>query len=115
MTIATKPIRPFKANTPEPTPPPEPVKKNKAPLTFVILAFVLIPFMLLSLTENFIQFSAFTIGLCKGLFGVLMFWVIDKFALSEIDTIKELKRGNIAYAIFLLALAIILGVAMLGS
>jgi len=88
---------------------------NKAPLLFIILTVALVIITLITLTEEYIQYSAFTISLSKGLFGILLFWVIDKVAISEVDTITELKKGNIAYAIFLLGLAFIIGVAMFGS
>ena len=88
---------------------------NKAPLLFLILTVVLVVLTLLTLTEEYIQYSAFTISLSKGLFGILLFWVIDKVAVSEVDTIEELKKGNVAYAIFLLGLAFIIGVAMFGA
>lgn len=40
-----------------------------------------------------------------GIFGGL-FWLFDKYVMKSIDTIKELKNRNVAYAIFLLAVAI---------
>lgn len=35
------------------------------------------------------------------------FWIFDEKVMKEIDTIEELKKGNIAYAIFLLAIALL--------
>lgn len=43
-----------------------------------------------------------------------LFVAFDKCVLKEIDTIEELKKGNIAYAIFMLAIAaLFLAVAIL--
>ena len=88
---------------------------NKAPLLFIILTVALVIITLITLTEEYIQYSAFTISLSKGFFGILLFWVIDKVAIDEVDTIDELKKGNVAYAIFLLGIAFIIGVAMFGA
>lgn len=50
-------------------------------------------------------------GMCVGLW-----WLFDKTFLRTIDTIQELKNGNVAYAVALLALAVvILSGALVGS
>lgn len=85
---------------------------NNAFRTFTIILLVLIPLVLISLTEEYIRFSVFTIGLMKAVTSIFLFWLFDKYALSEVDTIKELKKGNIAYAIFLLAIALIVSSAI---
>ena len=45
-------------------------------------------------------------------FGVGLWWLIDKFVLKNIDTIEEIKKGNIAFALLLLALAIIIAASI---
>jgi hypothetical protein len=43
-----------------------------------------------------------------------VFYLFDRYVMKEIDTIEELKSGNVAYAIFLVAIAILfLAVAIL--
>jgi len=45
-------------------------------------------------------------------FGIGLWWLIDKFALKNIDTINEIKKGNIAFGLLLLALAIIIAASI---
>jgi len=45
-------------------------------------------------------------------FGIGIWWAIDKFVLKTIDTIEEIKKGNIAFGLLLLAIAIIIGAAI---
>jgi len=67
-------------------------------------------------TFNFlIEISSFAVGLGKAALGVFLFWIFDKYAMKEIDTVEQLKNGNIAYAIFLLSLAVLVSAAILGS
>lgn len=47
---------------------------------------------------------------------VSVWWFVDKTILRKLDTITELKNGNIAYGLALLALAIVvLAGALVGS
>jgi len=63
----------------------------------------------------FVEISSYAVGLAKGTLGIFLFLVFDKYAVKEIDTITELKKGNVAYAIYLLGIAIVIAAAMLGS
>lgn len=54
-----------------------------------------------------IDFSAFSIGIAKFVIGVILIWVVDKFAVPEVDTMKLLKEDPRAYAMFLLGLFIL--------
>ncbi len=65
--------------------------------------------------EFAIQLSSFGVELAKAALGIILFWAFDNYAMREIDTITELKKGNIAYAIFMLSLALIVAAAILGS
>lgn len=87
---------------------------NSANKTLMLTALVVIVF-LYAAYNYFIEFSSFAVGLAKGVLGVYLFWIVDKYAIKEIDTIKELKKGNIAYAIFLLGIALIIASAILNS
>lgn len=83
--------------------------KTVAVITFFAVIFIFITFNWL------IELSSFAVGLAKGALGIFMFWIFDKYAVKEIDTINELKERNIAYAIFLLGIAVIIAAAILGS
>lgn len=87
---------------------------NSAFKTIAIITFITV--VLIVLTYNWlIEFSSFSIGMAKGVLGVFLFWIFDRYAVKEIDTIAELKKGNIAYAIFLLGIAIIIAAAIVYS
>ncbi len=36
-----------------------------------------------------------------------IFAIVDRLVLDEIDTVKEIKKGNVAYALLLVAIAIL--------
>jgi hypothetical protein len=57
---------------------------------------------------TFVALSGFAAALGKAVLGALAFWLTDEILLRDIDTITELKKQNIAYAIFILSYAIIL-------
>lgn len=57
---------------------------------------------------TFRELSGFAAALGKGVIGAAAFYATDAILLKEVDTITELKKGNIAYAIFILSYAIIL-------
>jgi hypothetical protein len=84
---------------------------KKALLTFAAV-FILGFLLAFASYQLLIEFSSFPMGLLKGIIGIMLFWVIDRFAIKEIDTIEELKKGNIAYALFVLGICIIIAVAV---
>jgi hypothetical protein len=88
--------------------------QNSATKTIAVVAFFTIVFVVISCSW-FIEFSSFSVGLAKGVLGIFLYWIIDKYAVKEIDTIAELKKGNIAYGLFTLGIAIIVAAAILGS
>lgn len=52
--------------------------------------------------------SGFAAGLLKAALAVGAFWAFDRFVLTELDTAAELKAGNVAYGLMLVALALLL-------
>ena len=52
--------------------------------------------------------SGFAAGLLKAALAVGSFWAFDRFVLRELDTVAELKAGNVAYGLMLVALALLL-------
>jgi len=84
---------------------------KKALLTFAAL-FISGFLLAFASYQLLIEFSAFPMGLLKGIIGIMLFWVIDRYAIYELDTIEELKKGNIAYALFVLGICVIIAVAV---
>src|SRR5690606_11217319 len=52
--------------------------------------------------------SGFAAGLLKAALAVGAFWAFDRFVLRDLDTVAELKAGNVAYGLMLVALALLL-------
>ena len=87
---------------------------NSALKTIAVVTAVTIFFIWL--TYNYlIEFSSFAIGMAKAVLGFFLVWVLDKYGVKEIDTIEELKKGNIAYAIFVLGIWIVVAAAIIYS
>jgi len=59
-----------------------------------------------------VAFSAFAASLLKVAIILLLFEGLDRYLLEGIDTIGELKEGNVAVAVTLLALALLLAPAV---
>lgn len=57
---------------------------------------------------TFVELSGFAAAFGKAVLGILAFYLVDVILLNDIDTITELKKGNTAHAIFILAYALIL-------
>lgn len=67
-------------------------------------------------TFNFaLEFSAFAASIAKVMIEVALFLAFDHWVMRDIDTITELKNGNVAYGLFLVSLAVLFGAAMLGT
>jgi len=59
-----------------------------------------------------VAYSAFAAALLKVAIILLLFEGVDRYILEGIDTIEELKSGNVAVAVTLLALALLLAPAV---
>jgi len=82
----------------------------------VVAIMTVVTIIVVVVTYNWlIEFSSFTLGLAKGVLGILIFLVFDQFAMPSIDTIEELKKGNIAYALYLLGICVVVGAAIINS
>jgi hypothetical protein len=70
-------------------------------------ALVLLTIISVLVTYEFFDllFPEFTQGLAVRITRASMFlalsWGWDKFAIAEVNTIEELRKGNVAYAIFI--------------
>lgn len=88
----------------------------KSPAGRTIIAVTVIAVLLIVVTFTWIvTLSAFAVGIGKGVLGFCLLYVFDRYALKEIDTIEELKKGNIAYALAFLAVALVIAAAILNS
>ncbi len=58
------------------------------------------------------EFSGFASSLVKITIGAGLFFLFDQYVLKDLDTIEELKKGNVAYAIFMLGYAVLLAAAI---
>lgn len=54
-----------------------------------------------------IDLSSFAVGIAKFTIALLVVWAFDRFACREVNTMEELKKGNVAYALFLLGVLIL--------
>jgi len=86
---------------------------GKTTLKVLGLMFSISAFLVFITFNWFFEFSAFAVAIAMITVGISIFWVIDRFLLKELDTIEELKKGNTAYAIFLLSIALVLAAAIL--
>lgn len=48
-----------------------------------------------------IELSGFAAGMLKASIGVTIMYVFDVYVMRSVDTITELKNGNVAYALFM--------------
>ena len=81
--------------------------KNKGFLILTIIATILA----VGFTFNYaVQFSAFAAGLAKSVLAIALFVAFDKFVMKKVDTVGELKKGNVAYALFLVAIALLFSI-----
>lgn len=74
-----------------------------------VILTVLVALFVASVSVDLLHpFSFFFGALVKAALAVIIFAAIDKYVLDEIDTVAEIKQGNIAYALLLLALALLI-------
>jgi type IV secretory pathway VirB2 component (pilin) len=52
-------------------------------------------------------YSGFAAGFAKWTLAIAAFWAFDVYVLDELDTIRQIKQGNVAYGLLLLAVAVI--------
>jgi|GEM_PF-5708273 len=62
--------------------------------------------------EALAQFDAFTFMLAKVTAGIGLWLLIDRYVLGEIDTINEIRKGNVAVALLHLGLLGLIGLAV---
>ena len=78
----------------------------------LVLGVLLFLFVVSVSVEALIPFSGFFAGVLKAGIAVVIFAAIDIYVFDEVDTIKEVKDGNVAYAVVLLALALLISASV---
>jgi uncharacterized membrane protein YjjP (DUF1212 family) len=87
-------------------------KENAKKLATMLIVSVL---SMIFIVYNFVEFSTFLITFVKAIAGIMIFWWVDEYLLKGVDTIQEILKGNIAYALFLFSIAaIIVGAIVAG-
>jgi hypothetical protein len=81
--------------------------------TLFLVAVGIVSIVAVALTFHYaVAYSAFAAALLKVSIILLLFEGLDRYLLEGVDTIGELKNGNIAIAVALLALALLLAPAV---
>ena len=64
------------------------------------------------LPEGVQAVSGFAAGLFKAMLGVGLWALFDRFVLADIDTIAEIRKGNVAFGLLLLAVALLISASV---
>ena len=78
----------------------------------LVLGLLLAAFAVSVSVAWLVPFSGFFAGMLKAGIAVVAFAAIDKFVLDEVDTVREIAGGNVAMAVLLLALALLLSASI---
>jgi hypothetical protein len=82
----------------------------------VIVALTLLAAGAIYVTFNFLEsISALATVTAFTALGISLVFALDYFILKELDTIDEIKKGNLSYAIFFLGICLIIAAAILAS
>lgn len=82
----------------------------------VAIALTLIGGALLWVTFNyFIEFSAFGVLLTKAAFGLALAGLVDNFVLYKFNTIEEIRKGNLAFAVVYAGFMLVIAAAVISS
>ncbi len=83
------------------------LKKHYTSLFFLVVAIIAAGSIYWTF-NFFLEFSGFAAAFAKAVLGIFAWVAFDKIVLREIDTITEIKQGNIAHAIFVFSYSLIL-------
>lgn len=87
---------------------------TKSIISIIILLIAGVVSVYLMFT-NLEAFSAFGVALLLAAIAIALLWAVDTFLLHGWDTIEEIKNGNIAAGLALVAYAIIIASSMLSA
>ena len=89
---------------------------NYFPIGKLVSTLLLLGVCLFILLAIFAPFmSAFGSIIVNVSLALFILWVVDKFVLIDVNTVEELKKGNIAYALFWIGISIIIHAAISAS
>lgn len=81
-----------------------------------IVGLIIAGLILLYLVLTFApQFSAFGAALMISVTSVALLWTVDTMILHNFDTLEELKNGNVAVGLALVAYAIVVGCSIISA
>ena len=63
----------------------------------------------------FPEVSSYAAMICNVSISLLILWAIDKYVFKTINTVDEIKNGNIAYALFWLGIVAIICLSLQAS
>lgn len=86
--------------------------KSYAVALLLIAVSAFVSYLLFSYWE---AFSAFGIAFLVATIAVAMLFIIDKLLLHGWDTFEEIKKGNIAVGLILMAYAILIGSCIIAA
>lgn len=84
-------------------------------IIFIILSIGLTGGFCYYLYSNFQYFLNFGVALILAVIAVLSLYLVDKYLLIGYDTIEELKNGNLAVGLALIAYALIIGSSIVAA
>lgn len=88
------------------------MKASTTRFTFFTLSLLLAIAAIYITFTAFLEFSGFAAGFAKVWIAVATWWAIDIYLLPEINTIDEIKSGNIAYSLVILSYAVLVGLCV---
>jgi hypothetical protein len=81
----------------------------------IALLLIIGAFAFWSIYTNAGQILAFAAAILIAGMATLILWLVDTFVLHNFDTLEELKDGNIAVGLALVAYAIVIGCAIISA
>lgn len=60
----------------------------------------------------FLEMSTFAVAISKAAIGCFLLYLVDMVLLRDIDTLSELKKGNISYAIYYAGYALVIALCI---
>lgn len=81
----------------------------------IVVGVVLTTLLVIGIFQFASQFSSFAIALVLVDIAILKLWFVDKFILHSYDTLEELKNGNVAVGLALVAYALVISAAVISA
>jgi len=89
-----------------------PSRAKQRVLSLIPLVLLFVP---LYIATRFFEVSAFVFSILFAVIGFITIYLIDVYLVPEFDTASELRKGNIAVALYYLALALLLSAAIIAG